>query len=255
MAWQRPDAFRKVLSHVGSFTNIRGGHVYPALIRSTPNKPIRAFLQDGCNDLDNPFGNWWLANLQMESSLKFKKYDYKFVGGTGKHGGKHGGAILPDSLRWLWRKSDASPAPAAREVSAVKATDPKPEMAKSTVIHGEAARVSKADWGEMRRYLTGETFSTEDVLAATAVVKPGKAVHRAHRHAQEEYLIVTEGSGTWSLDGKQSPATRGDILYVEPWVFHGLTNTGTETLVFVVVRYNGKGVTPPPRPDNRPDEQ
>lgn len=106
VAWQRPDAFRKVLSHVGSFTNIRGGHVYPSLIRSTPPKPIRVFLQDGSNDLDNQFGNWWLANLEMEAALKFKQYDHQFVGGTGKHSGKHGGAILPDSLRWLWRSAE-----------------------------------------------------------------------------------------------------------------------------------------------------
>jgi enterochelin esterase family protein len=106
VAWQRPDAFRKVLSHMGSFTNIRGGHVYPALIRSTPAKPIRVFLQDGINDLDNQHGNWWLANLEMDAALKFKQYDYKFVGGTGKHSGKHGGAILPDSLRWLWRAGE-----------------------------------------------------------------------------------------------------------------------------------------------------
>ena len=71
-----------------------------------PNKPIRVLLQDGKNDLDNPFGNWWLANLQMESSLKFKHYDYKFVGGDGGHNGKQGGAILPESLRWLWRPAD-----------------------------------------------------------------------------------------------------------------------------------------------------
>jgi enterochelin esterase-like enzyme len=106
VAWQRPDAFHKVLSHVGSFTNIRGGHVYPSLIRSTPNKPIRVFLQDGSNDVDNEFGNWWLANQEMAAALKFKHYDYKFVGGTGKHSGKHGGAILPDSLRWLWRATE-----------------------------------------------------------------------------------------------------------------------------------------------------
>lgn len=103
VAWQRPDAFRKVLSHVGSFTNIRGGHNYPALIRKTENKPIRVFLQGGSHDLNNSHGNWWLANLQMDSALKFKKYDCKFVGGEGGHNGNHGGAILPDSLRWLWR--------------------------------------------------------------------------------------------------------------------------------------------------------
>ena len=103
VAWEKPDQFRKVLSHVGSFTNIRGGHVYPALIRKTPNKPLRIYLQDGKEDVDNEHGNWWLSNLQMESALKFKKYDHQFVGGEGGHNGKHGGAVLPDALRWLWR--------------------------------------------------------------------------------------------------------------------------------------------------------
>jgi len=103
VAWQRPDAFRKVLSHVGSFTNIRGGHVYPALIRKTERKPIRVFLQEGSNDLDNLHGSWPLANQQMAAALKFAGYDYRFEYGDGAHNGKHGGAILPDSLRWLWR--------------------------------------------------------------------------------------------------------------------------------------------------------
>ena len=104
VAWERPDQFRKVLSHVGSFTNIRGGHNYPALIRKHPKVlPIRVFLQDGSNDLDNQHGNWPLANQQMAKALAFRKYDYKFVYGEGGHNGNHGGAILPDSLRWLWR--------------------------------------------------------------------------------------------------------------------------------------------------------
>ncbi len=102
-AWQRPDAFRKVLSHVGSFANIRGGHNYEALIRKTEPKPIRVFLQDGSGDLDNEHGNWPLANQQMASALKFKGYDYQFVFGDGGHNGKQGGAILPESLEWLWR--------------------------------------------------------------------------------------------------------------------------------------------------------
>jgi enterochelin esterase family protein len=102
-AWQRPDMFSKVLSHVGSFTNIRGGDVYPGMIRKTTQKLIRVFLQDGANDLDNEHGNWPLANQQMALALKYKKYDYKFEFGDGGHNGRHGGAILPDSLRWLWR--------------------------------------------------------------------------------------------------------------------------------------------------------
>ncbi|HEY1186764.1 MAG TPA: alpha/beta hydrolase-fold protein [Gemmata sp.] len=107
-AWERPDLFSKVLSHIGSFTNIRGGDVYPGLIRKTEKKPLRVFLQDGTGDLDNLHGNWPQANLAMATSLKFMDYDYKLVIGDGPHGSKHGGAILPDSLRWLWR--DTPPA-------------------------------------------------------------------------------------------------------------------------------------------------
>ena len=106
VAWQRPDAFLKVMSHVGSFVDIRGGHVYPALIRKTERKGIRVFLQDGSEDLDNQHGNWPLANQQMAAALKFSSYDYQFVFGEGAHSGIHGGSILPDSLRWLWRDED-----------------------------------------------------------------------------------------------------------------------------------------------------
>ena len=102
-AWERPDAFHKVLSWVGSFTDIRGGHAYPSLIRKTPPKPIRVFLQDGKNDLDVAAGDWWLANLTMASALEYAGYDYTAAWGDGFHSNKHGRAILPDSLRWLWR--------------------------------------------------------------------------------------------------------------------------------------------------------
>ena len=88
MAWERPDRFSKVLSHIGSFTNIRGGHNYEAMIRKTEKKPIRVLLQDGSNDLDNLHGNWPLANQQMAAALKFMGYDYQFVFGDGGHTGK-----------------------------------------------------------------------------------------------------------------------------------------------------------------------
>jgi enterochelin esterase-like enzyme len=103
VAWERPDAFRKVLSHIGSYTNIRGGHVYPDLVKKEAAKPIRIFLQDGSNDLVNRFGSWWEANQKMAAAFKEKGYDYQFVEGTGGHTPKHGGSILPESLRWLWR--------------------------------------------------------------------------------------------------------------------------------------------------------
>ena len=111
VAWERPNEFSKVLSWIGSFTNIahgkttrEGGHNYEALVRKTfPRKPIRVFLQDGENDLDNANGSWPLANQTLAKSLSYAGYDYKFEYGHGFHSNRHGRAILPDSLRWLWR--------------------------------------------------------------------------------------------------------------------------------------------------------
>ena len=104
VAWQRPGQFRKVFSWIGSFTNIRGGNVYPDLVLKAEKKPIRVFLQDGKNDIVNQFGSWPEANLKMVAALKEKGYDYQFVQGEGGHNPAHAGQILPDVLRWLWKK-------------------------------------------------------------------------------------------------------------------------------------------------------
>jgi len=103
VAWQRPDEFRKVFSTIGSFTNIRGGNVFPDLVRKSEKKPIRVFQQDGANDIVNQFGSWPETNKAMAAALKEKGYDHQFVFGKGTHNPKHGASILPDALRWLWR--------------------------------------------------------------------------------------------------------------------------------------------------------
>jgi len=109
VAWHRPDRFGKVISTIGSFTNIRGGHVYPDLIRQIERKPIRIFLQDGVNDNRGRSGaydatrDWHAQNIKMVAALAEKGYDVNYTWGIGTHSNKHGGAIMPEMLRWLWR--------------------------------------------------------------------------------------------------------------------------------------------------------
>jgi sugar lactone lactonase YvrE/enterochelin esterase-like enzyme len=102
-AWERPDAFRRVLSTIGTYVGLRGGNEYPTLIRKTEPKPIRVFLQDGSRDLNIYGGDWWIANQAMLSALTFAGYDVRHEWGTGGHDGRHGAAVMPDALRWLWR--------------------------------------------------------------------------------------------------------------------------------------------------------
>ena len=102
-AWHRPDQFSKVISHIGSFVDIRGGHEWPNRLRREPRKALRVYLQDGDADLDIVYGHWFHANQQMAAALAYAGYDHWFVVGTGGHSIKHGGALLPETLRWLWR--------------------------------------------------------------------------------------------------------------------------------------------------------
>ncbi len=113
VAWQRPDQFHKVISTIGSFTNIRGGHVYPDLIRQSEPKPLRIFLQDGLNDNRGRRRNgtntydakwdWHAQNIKLAAALTEKSYDVNYCWGIGTHSNKQGGAMLPEMLRWLWR--------------------------------------------------------------------------------------------------------------------------------------------------------
>lgn len=105
-AWHFPNEFGRVLSHCGSFTNIKGGHNYPWMIRNTLRKPIRVFMTSGENDIDGLFGNWPLANKQVASALAYAGYDYRFEFGDGGHTLAHGGSLFAESIRWLLRKDN-----------------------------------------------------------------------------------------------------------------------------------------------------
>jgi enterochelin esterase family protein len=118
VAWERPNHFRKVLSNVGSFTNIRGGHAYAERVLASKKKPIRIFLCDGRNDnrgirngVYDEKRDWFLQNVRLMKALTQKSYDVNYSWGMNLHGQKFGGAIMPEMMRWLWRDGPVSTDP------------------------------------------------------------------------------------------------------------------------------------------------
>jgi enterochelin esterase family protein len=109
-AWLRPDAFRRVICCVSSFTQMPDGNPYPALISQTPRKPLRIFMQAGHRDLgwNEPEDNWLADNLRVAAALAEADYDFRLVLGDGDHHPNHGGVLLPDALRWVFGPVDRS---------------------------------------------------------------------------------------------------------------------------------------------------
>lgn len=116
----------------------------------------------------------------------------------------------------------------------------------------DKVEVKKFDWGELRLcHMAAETYGTKDTLVGYVLLNPGKANHPPHQHAEEEFMEITEGEGTWHLNGKDLPAKKGDVVYAAPWDFHGLTNTGSKPLTFFVVKWGAKGLKAPEKPASK----
>ena len=102
-AWERPDAFTRVFSGIGTYVGLRGGHTYSTLVRKFEPKPIRVFMEDGSNDLNIYGGDWWMANQSLERSLKFAGYEVESRWGTEGHNNKHATQLFPEALEYLWK--------------------------------------------------------------------------------------------------------------------------------------------------------
>ncbi|MCI0745692.1 MAG: esterase family protein [Verrucomicrobia subdivision 3 bacterium] len=114
VAWFRPNDFRKVITFIGTFVDLRGQHIYPELVEESEKKPIRIFMQDGRNDNrrpDNLKRDWFHQNVRLMNALTKKGYDLNYTWGIGNHGQKQGGAIFPEMMRWLWRDQPVSTDP------------------------------------------------------------------------------------------------------------------------------------------------
>lgn len=99
------------------------------------------------------------------------------------------------------------------------------EILGSGVVRIENAVPTRGEWGEWKRFFRGDTYGTKDMVVLAVTLEPGQAPHPPHQHAEEEFMILANGHGTWHLDGVDLPARPSDVLYAAPWSMHGLKNT------------------------------
>jgi quercetin dioxygenase-like cupin family protein len=121
----------------------------------------------------------------------------------------------------------------------------------STITSEAQAIADKADWGTFYAYFTEDTHALSPVLVGVAKIDAGQQIHHPHRHADEEYLMVTKGRGTWTLNGVDRPANSGDILFARAWDYHGIRASDEGPMEFVVFKYSGRSIDAPsdPNPD------
>jgi quercetin dioxygenase-like cupin family protein len=81
-------------------------------------------------------------------------------------------------------------------------------------------------------HYNGPTDQLSAVCTGMAVLAPGASPHPPHRHPEEEFLIVSEGTGEIECDGKVTQVGPGAIMYCAGNTLHGVTNTGKTDMTF-----------------------
>jgi len=182
-AWERPDAFSRVFSAIGTFVDLRGGNIYPSLIRKYEPKPIRIFLQDGSADHNIYGGDWWMANQEMERALTYAGYDVNHAWGTGDHDHKQADAIFPDVMKWLWKDW---PAPVKAGLGS--------EQLRQILIAGEG-------WQDVESGPDSGVIPTG--LANGRALGPDGRIHRADEQLRGNRLVMAANGGAYVT---QAPA-------------------------------------------------
>ncbi len=140
--------------------------------------------------------------------------------------------------------------------AAAESADTPNKAGESVILKQSATAADKADWGTFHPYFTDDTHYLKPVLVGVAKIDAGQQIHPPHRHADEEYLMVTKGRGVWSLNGVESEAKEGDILFARAWDYHGVKAAPDSPLEFVVFKYSGRTGGAPVDPDpSLPEEQ
>ena len=216
-AWERPDAFTRVFSGIGTYVGLRGGHGYSTLVRKTEPKPIRVFLQGGSNDLNIYGGDWWIANQALERSLTFAGYDVRHEWGDGGHDGKHATELFPDAVAWLWRDW---PQPVGRGAGSSQLRDIVVADGSGWETLTKRVAISAAVHSNGRPSLVGlETKTTDGIerleTVGTEIVLPAGVSHDGAAPVQSPPGTVTRAH-VWRPDGTlvlaQEPAAALDEL-------------------------------------------
>ncbi len=99
------------------------------------------------------------------------------------------------------------------------------------------AKLTKESFGDLRIYYDGPTDQLKAMTAGSLRLKPGASPHEPHKHPEEEFMVITEGTGEISVEGKITKVGPGVMMYCAGNKLHGIVNSGKTPLLFYFYKW------------------
>lgn len=93
----------------------------------------------------------------------------------------------------------------------------------------ESTKAGYQYWFVDRNFLDGRTLKM-------SVVRPQEATHPPHKHPEDEFFFVLEGTAEIYLYGTWTQVTPYTSIYCPPNELHGIRNAGTTELKYLVIK-------------------
>lgn len=116
---------------------------------------------------------------------------------------------------------------------------PLPAAAKlaNVTVDAAKAKVTREPFGELRIYFEGPTDQLKSMTAGSLRLNAGATPHPPHTHPEEEFMVITEGTGEITVDGKLVKVAPGSMMYCAANAPHGIVNTGKTPLLFYFYKW------------------
>jgi quercetin dioxygenase-like cupin family protein len=100
------------------------------------------------------------------------------------------------------------------------------------------AKLTREPFGDLRIYHEGPTDYLKTMTAGSLRLKRGATPHPPHTHPEEEFMVITEGTGEITVEGKVTKVGPGSMMYTAANRSHGIVNTGKTPLLFYFYKWS-----------------
>ncbi|WP_317046634.1 cupin domain-containing protein [Spirosoma pollinicola] len=100
--------------------------------------------------------------------------------------------------------------------------------------------ITRKPASEQRAILEGTATDFQHIEIHATTLPPHQAPHPAHKHDDEELIIIKEGKLTVTIAGRTKTLSAGSIALMMPGDEHGFNNQGDSAATYYVMRYASK---------------